>query len=141
MAKFQGGISPETAASVTRRPIQDINDLYPDRQATPTSGGGAEPGTYPKRDTGSTPRLGEEVPKTTRDMNKLYTWRQGEIVRGTHAKSNLQMKEYIKDINAAWGAESAYKHVFIDTFKPIGPQVEIFKAKGRRKKSNRRKSL
>ena len=119
MAKFDGGFSPDTLASVPRRPIRDIDDLYPDRQATPNADG-----TFSKRDTGTTERLDELVPKTTYDMNKLYTWEQGDIVRGTHAKKNSQMGEYIKDINNSWGSQSAYKHVFIDTFSPLEPQVE-----------------
>lgn len=136
MAKFDGGYSPDTLASVPRRPIRDVDDLYPDRQATPNADG-----TFPIRDSGTTTeRLDEVVPKTTYDMNKLYTWEQGDIVRGTHAKDNSQMGEYIKDINRSWGAQSAYKHVFIDTFAPIKPQAEKFKNKGRMRKSTRRKS-
>ena len=139
MAQNEGGYSPLTTASIPRISVRDVDDLYPDYQATLTSGGGAEPGVYEKRDTGSTPRLGEEVPKTTSDMNKLYTWKPGDIVRGAHAKNNIQMKEYIKDMTKAAG-EGAYKHIFVDTFAPIGPQTEKFKKKGSSRKSNKRKT-
>lgn len=134
MAKFEGGYSPDTLASVPRKPIRDVDDLYPDREATPNADG-----TFPIKDTGSTERLDEVVPKVTRDMSNLYTWKQGDIIRGTHAESNTQMNEYIKDINRMWGAQSAYKHVFIDTFAPLEPQVEDFKKKGIIRKSSRQK--
>ena len=139
MAQNEGGYSPETTASIPRVSIRDVDDLYPDYQATLTSGGGAEPGVYAKRDTGSTPRLGEEVPKTTSDMNKLYTWKPGDIVRGAHAKANIQMKEYIKDMNKAAG--QVYQHIFVDTFAPIGPQINKFKKKGSSRKSSRKKTI
>jgi len=140
MAQNERGYSSETITPIPRTVVRDVDDLYPDYQATLTSGGGAEPGVYEKRDTGSTPRLGEEVPKTTSDMNKLYTWKQGEIVRGVHAKNNIQMKEYIKDITKAAGKQGAYQHIFVDTFAPVGPQIEKFKKKGSSKKSNKRKT-
>lgn len=137
MAKFDGGFSPETVASVPRRPITDANDLYPDRAATPNADG-----TFPIKGTGTTTeRLdGDLIPSTTRDMNSLYMWEQGDVIRGTHAKSNSQMGEYIKDINRSWGTESAYKHVFIDTFSPLDKQIGKFKKRGSKRKSGKRKS-
>ena len=140
MAQNEGGYSSETTASIPRTSIRDVDDLYPDYQATLTSGGGAEPGVYEKRDTGSTPRLGEEVPKTTYDMSKAYTWKPGETLRGAKAKNSVQMSEYIKDMNKAAGAENSYKHIFIDTFAPIGPQTEKFKTKSGRRSSSRKKT-
>ena len=72
-------------------------------------------------------RVSDEVPKTTDDMSKLYTWKHGDTVRGTHAKDHKGMQGYIKDINKAYGKQGSYKAIYIDTFKPIGPQLKKLK--------------
>lgn len=128
MARTSGGFSQRTRTAVPRSPIRDVDDLYPDRAATPTSGGGNQIGVYPKKDTGTTQRLSEDVPKTTRDMSKLFTWQSGEEVLGDHAKAHIGMKNYIKDIEGAIGDEG-YKHIFIDTFRPLEPQITKIKKK------------
>ena len=53
-------------------------------------------------------------------------WEHGDTLYGTFAKSHHAMKEYINDINRAWGKEDSYKDWYIDTFKKkvgIGEQL------------------
>ena len=58
---------------------------------------------------------------------QLFTWKHGDTVRGTHAKAHKGMREYTKDINKAYGKQGSYKTIYIDTFKPIGPQLKKLK--------------
>lgn len=138
MATFEKGISPETSASIPRTKINDANDLYPDRAATPSSGGGVGgPGTYPIRNTATfVQRLDNDiVPKTSADMNALFTWEPGDNVDGDHANAHPGMKRYREDMTKAWGAEHAYKHVWVDTLRPIQPQLNNIKKRGRKSRS------
>ncbi len=128
MAQNSGGYSQETLTVVPRKVVREVNDLYPDRVATPTSAG-----VFPIRDTNATAGRLEEVPKVSFDMNKLFTWEHGnEEIRGTKAKAHKGMANYQKDIEQAWGKENQYKHIYIDTFRPITLQLEKFKSLGRR---------
>lgn len=128
IAQNPNGFSNESKTVVPRKVVREVDDLYPDRVATPTSAG-----VFPIRNTNATAGRLEEVPKTSSDMNKLFTWEHGnEEVRGTHAKEHKGMKNYKKDIEQAYGKEEQYKHIFIDTFKPLTPQLEKIKSLRRR---------
>jgi hypothetical protein len=119
-------VSEETKTAISRSLVRDINDLYPDREATRQADG-----TYDKRDTGSTYRLNkDEVPTTTQDMNALFQWEHGDTVYGAQAKEHIGMKNYVKDINTAWGQENSYLDIYIDTLRPgvlVSEQLEEFK--------------
>jgi len=83
-------------------------------------------------DPGATPvyRLNsDEVPKTSDDMTRLYKWQHGDKIYGTHAKEEVGMNEYIKDINKAFGRQKDYEHnmIFINDYKPIGDKLEKLK--------------
>ena len=133
MAQNPGGFSNESRTVVPRKVVREVDDLYPDRVATPTSAG-----VFPIRDSNATAGRLEEVPKVSFDMNKLFTWEHGnEEIRGTHAKEHKGMKNYIKDIEQAYGTEGQYKHIYIDTFRPITQQLEKLK-NNRRRSSGRR---
>jgi hypothetical protein len=125
-----GNLSAKTQSYVATNIISETDDLYPDRQATVVASvrGTTQPFEFDKVDTDATVmRLGDEVPRVSYDMNKLFEWKHGDKVRGTHAKAHVGMKGYRKDINKAYGKESSYKHIYIDTFKPIGPQLKRLK--------------
>lgn len=124
VALFDGGFSPETLASIPRVPIKSIDDLYPDRSATPSGTDFRGNTVYPAKDTGTVPRLAD-VPTTTKDMSALFQWEQGDDVDGDHAKNYIPMKNYRRDIENA--NPDGYKHIFIDTMLPIGPQLKKFK--------------
>ena len=112
-------ISQRTKTVIARQLIQEGNDYYPNREATPDSDG-----DYPiKNATATIWRL--PVAKTTEDVSNLFKWKHGERVYGTHANSNIGMKNYIKDINNKYGKESNYYSnvVYVDTFAPIGEQL------------------
>lgn len=118
-------LSDKTKTAPQRTLIRDVDDLYPDRTATPSG-----ENTFPIRqvDT-STYRYGDEVPTTTKDMNKLFTWEHGDTLYGTEAKEHEGMKEYQRDINKAYGKQDKYKDKYIDTFvqkKLISKQLEEF---------------
>ena len=119
-------VSEETKTVLTRTLKRDIDDTYPDREATRQSDG-----TYDKKDTGSTYRLNkDEVPTTTEDMSALFQWEHGDKVYGTHAKAHVGMKQYIKDIDNAWGQENSYLDIYIDTLREgvlVSEQLEEFK--------------
>lgn len=104
-------LSEKTKTILGRTLKRDVDQIYPDRQATPLADG-----TFPVRDTGSTYRIDDEVPSTTKDMNKLYEWEYGEDLYGTQAKENSAVKEYRKDINTAYGKEDKYKDIYVDTY-------------------------
>jgi len=85
-------------------------------------------------DPGATPvyRLSDEVPKTSDDMTNLFMWQHGDKVKGTHAKDHEGMKEYINDINKAFGKEAKYEEnvIYIDTLSPrksVSEQLEELK--------------
>ena len=103
-------ISSKTLEILGRTLEQDSLGVYPDRQATPLSDG-----TYPIRDTGSTYRIDDEVPTTTKDMNKLFEWEYGDEIYGSQAKDAKDVKTYRRDIESAWGKEDDYKDIYIDT--------------------------
>ena len=64
------------------------------------------------------------VPVTSDDMNKLFEWEFGDDVKGTHANAHVGMQNYRKDINKAFGKQKDYKDFYVDTFKPVGPQLK-----------------
>jgi hypothetical protein len=119
-------VSEETKTAISRSLVRDIDDLYPDREATKQADG-----TYDKRDTGSTYRINkDEVPTTTQDMSALFQWEHGDKVYGTNAKMSVGMKNYIKDINTAWGQENSYLDIYIDTLREkvlVSEQLQEFK--------------
>ena len=106
--------------------VNEKDDLYPDRSATPASDG-----SFPIRDTGAQVyRHGDEVPTITKDMNKLFTWEVGDEIYGTHAKKHEAMKEYMKDMEKAYGKQNKYKDIYIDTetqTKLISKQLDEWK--------------
>lgn len=124
MALFEGGFSPETSASVPRVRIKSVDDLYPDRQATPAGTDFRGNTIYPTKETGVVPRL-FDIPTTTKDMSKLFQWEEGDEIRGDHAKDYTPMIEYARDIMSA--NQDEYRHIFINTMSPIGPQLKKFK--------------
>lgn len=73
-----------------------------------------------------TPVTTDEIPTTTEDMEELFTWKKGDIVRGSHAKAHLGMYNYIKDIENAPDPKD-YKAKYIDTTKPVGEQLKKLK--------------
>ena len=85
-------------------------------------------------DPGATPvyRLSDDVPKTSDDMENLFKWQHGDTVRGTQAKDHPGMKEYIKDINEAYGREEEYDKnvIYVETLwgkKSLGEQLKELK--------------
>jgi hypothetical protein len=67
---------------------------------------------------------------TDEDMTKVSEWKYGIKLFGTFAKSLGAEARYRNDINRAYGKESDYYDgniIYIDTFKPIGKQLESFK--------------
>jgi hypothetical protein len=60
-------------------------------------------------------------------MNKLFTWKHGDVLYGKQAKNHAGMKAYQKDINKAYGKQDDYKDYYIDTTKPIGKQLKDMK--------------
>ena len=49
-------------------------------------------------------------------MNSLFEWEHGDKVYGTHAEEHPGMKNYIKDIDKAYGKESDYKDIYVDIY-------------------------
>jgi len=119
-------ISDKTKTAPQRTLVRDVNDLYPDRTATPTSAG-----VFPIRQVStSTYRHGDEVPTTTKDMNALFMWEHGDEIYGTEAKEHEGMKNYRRDINKAFGKQDSYKDIYVDTFaqkKAISKQLDDLK--------------
>jgi hypothetical protein len=118
--------STKTLTVLERNLVNEKDDLYPDRSATPASDG-----SFPIRDTGAqTYRHGDEVPTTTKDMNKLFKWEHGDEIYGSQAKNHEGMKAYMKDINKAFGKQGKYKDIYIDIYdpnKPVSKQLEELK--------------
>jgi len=100
--------------------IQDKDDLYPDRDA---SGNLVASLTLRRR------LSDDDVPRTSKDMSRLFMWEHGDKIYGTEAKLQRGMKMYMEDINKAWGREKDYESnmIFIDTTKPIGKQLKELK--------------
>ena len=118
-------VSDKTKTVLERTLVRDVDDLYPDRTATP-----AADGSFPIRqvDT-STYRHGDEVPTTTKDMHRLYMWQYDEEVYGTYAKKEKAQKRYRRDISRAQNKQEEYKDIYIDTFvqkKLVSKQLEEF---------------
>jgi len=114
-------LSEKTKTVLQRSLIRDKDDLYPDRAATSVNG------AFPVKDTGSTYRHGDEVPTTTKDVSAMFKWEHGDELYGTHANEYEPLKTYRKDINRAYGKESQYKDVYIDTLsttKLVSKQLE-----------------
>ena len=68
-----------------------------------------------------------DVPTTTDDMTALMEWEHGDTVRGNQAKAHPGMNNYRNDINKGYGKEGTAKTVYIDTFKPVGKQLDEIK--------------
>lgn len=120
--------SVKSRTTISRRAVRDVDDLYPDYTATPVATSATpQAREFSIKDTGSTQRLdGNEVPSTTRDMNRLFTWKHGDKIFGTHAKSNKAMNAYRNDINKGWGRDKFYKDIYIDTLhrRKVSDQLE-----------------
>ena len=110
-------LSERTKTKISGSEKRDINEIYPDREATYP---------YEKKDTGTTYRLNDEVPRTSEDMHDLFTWQHGDTIYGTHAKSHPGMAGYIKDINKAYDKEDQYKDIYLDNFKKISDEKKRF---------------
>ena len=65
-----------------------------------------------------------DIPTTTKDMTALMEWEHGDVLYGTQAKDQKDMKAYREDINKAWGQESRYKDFYVDTFKSVSEQLK-----------------
>ena len=70
-----------------------------------------------------------EFPTTTEDMEALDTWKPGNTIGGTFAKSLKADKAYRDDINKAYGREKDYYSnvLYVDTMRPIGQQLKDLK--------------
>ena len=104
-------LSTRTKSVIASALVAPEDDVYPDRSATDVS---IKTGDAIMRN---------NVWPTSKDMNKLFEWKKGQEVRGTHAKEHAGMKGYRKDIDGA-PKESDYKPFFVDTLKPIGDQLK-----------------
>ena len=118
--------STKTLTVLERSLVNEKDDLYPDRSATPASDG-----SFPIRDTGAQVyRHGDEVPTTTKDMSRLFKWEYGDEIYGTEAKGHESMKDYMKDIGRAYGKQNKYKDIYVDTYdvnKPVSKQLDDLK--------------
>lgn len=125
-------LSSKTLTAATRILVKEKDDTYPDRQATPTSAG-----VFPLASPNATHlRLPpDEIPSTTDDMSAAFKWQHGEEIYGTHAKDNKALEEYRRDINRGYNNEDM-EDAYVDTFKPIGPQ--LYNLKGRSRRRSRR---
>jgi len=84
-------LSIKTKTALSQRVILAREDLFPDREATPSG-----TSTYDIRDVGATvARLPDEIPSTTKDMSALYKWECGDDLYGTHAKSSPVLKRIV----------------------------------------------
>lgn len=108
-------LSNETKKTRTRKLVRPENDYYPDRSATDLSITGE-----------STYRLPfDYFPRTTADVSAAFTWQYGDDpVDGSFAKNMQYYKEYKKDIEKAASEKNQYKDLYINTFKPVGPQLK-----------------
>ena len=116
-------LSAKTVTAVATNIVADVDDLYPTATLFPD----LSAASVLELQNATLMRLSDDVPKVSYDMNKLFTWKHGDTVRGTHAKAHKGMQGYIKDINKAYGKQKSYKAIYIDTFKPIGPQLKKLK--------------
>lgn len=118
--------SARTKEHVASAVIREVDDLYPDRCATPDDPT-ATPMTheYSIRSTTAThARL--QISSTTEDMSRLFKWEYGDEIYGSFAKDSPSMNEYINDINVAYGREDDYKPFFVDTLSEkmtVGEQL------------------
>jgi len=109
-------LSDRTKTTVASSLKQDKDELYPDRSATD--------GTI--KDTGTSMRLSDEVPRTTVDMSNIMKWEKGDEVRGTFAREETAMKNYRDDIEGA-PDETSYKPLFINTNKLVSEELAKWK--------------
>jgi len=116
-------LTERTKSTIASANVLNQNETYPDRTFLAASANAIKIDT-----TSGTLRIDKNVvPRISDDMSKLYKWKKGAKLYGTHAtKEEFGMNQYIKDINNA-PDESAYKAIYIDSFKPIVPQMEKFK--------------
>jgi len=117
-------LSSRSKSTIASALVLNQNETYPDRTLLTASENVVKVDT-----TSGTLRLDKNtVPRTSDDMSKLYKWKKGAgKLYGTHAtREEIGMNQYIKDINNAPN-ESDYKAIYVDTFKPVGPQLEAYK--------------
>jgi len=106
--------SKETKTQYNRRLVRPQNDYYPDRDPSDLSIVGDPVYRLPF----------DEFPRTTEDMSKMFTWHYGDgEIYGTQAKNSSYFKEYKADIEKAHSEKGKYKDLYIDTTKPIAPQL------------------
>jgi hypothetical protein len=65
-----------------------------------------------------------DTPTTEKDMEALMKWEFGDVIHGSHAKEHLGMKNYMSDINKAYGKQSKNKDIYIDNFKKISDELK-----------------
>jgi len=116
-------LSAKSVTAVATNIVADKDELYP----TATNFPDLSAASILAIQNATLMRLSDDVPKVSYDMNKLFTWKYGGTVYGTHAKAHKGMKGYIKDINKAYGKQGSYRAIYIDNFKPIGPQLKKLK--------------
>lgn len=126
-------LSSDTTSSINRVLVQEKDDTYPDRQATPDS-----TGAFPLASPNATYlRLpSDEIPSTTDDMSAAFKWQHGEEIYGTHMKENKALERYRRDINRDYNNEDTDEDMYINTYSPIGPQ--LYNLKGRSRRRSRR---
>ena len=117
-------LSERTKSTIASANVLNQNETYPDRTFLTASENAVKTDT-----SDGTLRIDKGVvPRTSDDMSKLYKWKKGaKKLYGTHAtREEFGMNQYIKDINNA-PDPSDYKAIYIDSFKPIVPQMAKFK--------------
>jgi len=115
-------LSARSKSTIASQLILNELETYPDRTLLTASENAVKIDT-----TSGTLRIDKGVvPRTSDDMSKLYKWKKGDKLYGTHAtREEVGMNLYIKDINNAPDPND-YKPIYIDSFKPITPQMAKF---------------
>jgi len=68
------------------------------------------------------------IPKTSDDFEAVWKWKKGDVLYGTFAKDSPAWKRYRNDIeNAPTAKDYEKKTIYINTFKPIGKQLQDVK--------------
>jgi len=111
-------LSNETKTTLSRTLVKEMDELYPDRNASDNE---------ITESTATTWVLPDTVPKTTDDMSLVFKWTKGSAdIKGTHAKANQAMAGYRRDIESA-PDQNDYKPIYYDTFKTISSEIKKWK--------------
>lgn len=111
-------LSDRTKENIATVLIAPEDDYYPDRSVVDQSITTGTP----------IPRLPREtVPTTSQDMSNAFKWQYGDKLHGRYAKDSPALKEWRRDIEAAWGNEDDYKPLYLDTNKKISDEYKKWK--------------